>query len=66
MVSGEKENAKKMNDKEKDRAIALAQEISKYAFMLAFYLAYRKATSEVHHCRENLKRVVNELTALVL
>lgn len=55
-----------MYDKDKDRVIVLAQEISKYAFMLAFYLAYRKATSEVHHCRENLKRVVNELVAVVL
>ncbi len=50
-----------MTDAEKDEAVKNAQEVSKYAFMLAFALSFPKDAALIAHNRECLKLATDEL-----
>jgi hypothetical protein len=54
-----------LTDRQKDEAVKLAQEISKYAFALSFYSSYPKSGAERLHCQSNLERSVKELVNLI-
>jgi hypothetical protein len=53
-----------LTDAKKDRAVALAQSIAKYAFNLAFFLAFPRSDTQVDHCLANLKSAVDDLVKL--
>ena len=50
-----------MTDAEKDEAVKNAQEVSKYAFMLAFALSFPKDVALIAHNRECLKIATDKL-----
>ncbi len=54
-----------MTDYQKDEIVNKAQEVSKYAFMLAFAIGFPNDQALIAHNRENLKISTNELLKLV-
>lgn len=57
---------KYLSDADKDRAVAIAQEISKYSFMASFYICYPNSIAQQSHCLENLDRAVKELNDIIV